>query len=101
VRQAEDRLAAGPRWQDGGLVFASTAETPLDDHDVRPRFRVTTPRLRDQATSDTTGVAHTLASLVSAHGVLIETIALPAGRHQTATTELAYRHQIDPAMPRS
>jgi hypothetical protein len=24
------------------LVFASTAETPLDDHDVRPRFRVTT-----------------------------------------------------------
>jgi integrase len=42
VRQAEDRLVAGPRWQDGGLVFASTVETPLDVHDVRPRFRVTT-----------------------------------------------------------
>jgi hypothetical protein len=59
------------------------------------------PRLRDQAASDTTGVVHTLASLVSAHGVLIETIALLADRYQTATTELAYRHQINPAMPRS
>jgi hypothetical protein len=28
VRQAEDRLAAGPLWQDHGLVFASAAGTP-------------------------------------------------------------------------
>jgi hypothetical protein len=40
-------------------------------------------------------------SLVSAHGVLIEAIALLAGRYQTATTELVYRHQIVPAVPRS
>ena len=33
---------------------------------------------------------------MSAHGVLIEAIALLAGRYQTATTELAYRHQIVP-----
>ena len=30
VRQAEDRLAAGPLWQDHGLVFASTVGTPQD-----------------------------------------------------------------------
>jgi integrase len=42
VRQAEDRLAAGPLWQDRGLVFASTAGTPLDDHNVRRQFRVIT-----------------------------------------------------------
>jgi len=33
--------------------------------------------------------------------VLIEAIALLAGRYQTATTELVYRHQIVPAVPRS
>jgi site-specific recombinase XerC len=42
VRQAEDRLAAGPLWQDHNLVFASTVGTPLDDHNVRRQFRVIT-----------------------------------------------------------
>jgi integrase len=40
VRQAQDRLAAGPLWQDRGLVFASAVGTPLDDHNVRRQFRV-------------------------------------------------------------
>ena len=30
VRQARERLAAGQRWRDHGLVFASQAGTPLD-----------------------------------------------------------------------
>jgi integrase len=42
VRQAEDRLAAGPLLQDHNLVFASTTGTPLDDHNVRRQFRVIT-----------------------------------------------------------
>jgi hypothetical protein len=42
VRQPEDRLAAGPLWQDHNLVFASTVGTPLDDHNVRRQFRVIT-----------------------------------------------------------
>jgi integrase len=39
VRQAEDRLAAGPLWRDHGLVFASAVGTPMDDHNVRRMFR--------------------------------------------------------------
>jgi hypothetical protein len=42
VRQAEDRLAAGPLWQDHGLVFASAVGTPMDDHNVRRMFRAIT-----------------------------------------------------------
>ena len=42
MRQAEDRLAAGPLWQDNNLVFASTVGTALDDHNVRRQFRVIT-----------------------------------------------------------
>ena len=43
---------------------------------------------------------HTFVSLLSAHGVPVEAIALPAGHNQTATTELVYRHQIVPALTR-
>jgi integrase len=42
VRQAGDRLAAGPLWQDHGLVFASAVGTPMDDHNVRRMFRAIT-----------------------------------------------------------
>jgi hypothetical protein len=43
---------------------------------------------------------HTFVSLLSAHGVPVEAIALLAGYQQTATTELVYRHQIVPALTR-
>jgi len=42
VRQAEDRLAAGPLWRDHGLVFASAVGTPMDDNNVRRMFRAIT-----------------------------------------------------------
>ena len=42
VRQAKDRLSAGPFWKDSGLVFASAVGTPQDDHNVRKQFRVIT-----------------------------------------------------------
>ena len=38
--EPQDRLAAGPLWQDHNLVFASTVGTPLDNHNVRREFRV-------------------------------------------------------------
>ena len=100
IRQAADRLAAGRLWQDHNLVFASTIGTPLDDHNVRRQFRKIT---------ETTGLGsiwvprelrHTFVSLLSAHGVPVEAIALLAGHNQTSTTELVYRHQIVPALTR-
>src|SRR5206468_678998 len=38
-KQAEERLVAGSRWRDNGLVFASTIGTPLDRWDVHRRFK--------------------------------------------------------------
>jgi integrase len=99
-RQAKDRLVAGALWKDHQLVFASLVGTPLDDHNVRRQFR---------AITDTAGLGkewvprelrHTFVSLLSAHGVPLEAIALLAGHQQTATTELVYRHQIVPALTR-
>ena len=37
--QAEARLAAGPLWQDTGLVFTTSVGAPLDASHVRRNFR--------------------------------------------------------------
>lgn len=98
TRQAADHLAAGPLLQDNNLAFASIIGTPLDNHNVRRQFR----KITDSAGLGTIWVPrelrHTFVSLLSAHGVPVEAIALLAGHNQTATTELVYRHQIVPAL---
>jgi len=98
VRQAEDRLAAGPLWQDHGLVFASAVGTPMDDHNVRRMFRAITEDAGLGTGWVPREMRHTFVSLLSARGVPVEAIALLAGHNQTATTELVYWHQIVPAL---
>jgi integrase len=98
IRQAADRLAAGQLWQDHNLVFASTLGTPLDDHNVRRQFRKITQSAGLGSTWVPRELRHTFVSLLSAHGVPVEAIALLAGHNQTATTEMVYRHQIVPAL---
>ncbi len=100
VRQAEDRLIAGPLWQDNDLVFASTVGTPMDDHNVRRMFRAITEDAGLGTTWVPRELRHTFVSLLSARGVPVEAIALLAGHKQTSTTELVYRHQIVPALTR-
>jgi integrase len=100
VRQAEDRLAAGPLWQDHNLVFASAVGTPQDDHNVRRQFRKITEAAGLGDSWVPRELRHTFVSLLSAHGVPVEAIALLAGHSQTSTTELVYRHQIVPALTR-
>ena len=100
VRQAQDRLAAGPSWQDHGLVFASAAGTAMDDHNVRPMFRAITEDAGLGTGWVPREMRHTFVSLLSARGVPVEAISLLAGHNQTATTELVYRHQIVPALTR-
>jgi integrase len=98
--QAKDQLRAGELWQDCGLVFCSTIGTPLDDHNVRRQFRKITEAAGLGSTWVPRELRHTFVSLLSAHGVPVEAIALLAGHNQTATTELVYRHQIVPALTR-
>jgi integrase len=100
VRQAEDRLAAGPLWQDNNLVFASAVGTAQDDHNVRRQFRTVTEAAGLGSSWVPRELRHTFVSLLSAHGVPVEAIALLAGHNQTSTTELIYRHQIVPALTR-
>jgi integrase len=100
IRQSADRLAAGQLWQDHNLVFASTVGTPLDDHNIRRQFRKITQAAGLGNTWVPRELRHSFVSVLSAHGVPVEAIALLAGDNQTATTELVYRHQIVPALTR-
>ena len=100
VRQAKDRMSAGPLWQENDLVFASAVGTPQDDHNERRQLRVITETAGLGRTWMPRELRHTFVSLLSANGVPVEAIALLAGHQQTATTELVYRHQIVPALTR-
>jgi integrase len=100
TQQARDRLAAGPLWRDHNLVFASAVGSPLDDHNVRRVFRAITESAGLGTCWVPRELRHTFVSLLSAHGMPAEAIALLAGHNQTSTTELVYRHQILPALTR-
>jgi len=100
VRQAEDRLAAGPLWRDHGLVFASAVGTPMGDHNVRRMFRVIT----EEAGPGTGMGAAGDAAYVRVAGVGSRCSGggdRTAGRAQPDGHDgLVYRHQIVPALTR-
>ncbi len=91
VRQQTERLLAGERWQDTGLVFTTTIGTPLDDRNVRKAFgellgaaELPPMRIHD--------LRHTCASLLLAQGghprVVMETL----GHSQISLTLDTYSH---------
>ena len=72
----------------------------MQRHQATCRDRSPVPSKQRVVGSSPARRAHTFASVLSAHGVPVEAIALLAGHNQTATTELVYRHQIVPALTR-
>jgi integrase len=96
--QAHERLLAGQRWQDGGLVFTTHLGTALDAGNIRKMFKRVcnaagigdgwTPR--ELRTS--------FVSLMSHRGVSIEEIARLVGHDSTRTTEVVYRRELRPVI---
>jgi integrase len=99
-RQAEDKLAAGPLWQEHGLVFASAVGTPLDHHNVLRSFRAICREAGVGETWTPRELRHSFVSIMSAAGTPVEEIARLAGHTTTATTEQVYRREIRPALTR-
>lgn len=101
-QQDQDRTAAGPRWQERGLVFASKVGTPLDPSHVRREFR---RAIRGAAGLDPDEwtpreLRHSFVSLLSDSGVPLEEISRLVDHSSTAVTELVYRKQIRPVLQR-
>lgn len=96
--QREERLLAGERWHETGLVFTTHLGAALDAGNVRKMFRRVcraagigdgwTPR--ELRTS--------FVSLMSHRVVSIEEIARLAGHASTRTTELVHRRELRPVI---
>ncbi len=91
-RQAKERLAAGPLWQDHSSVFASQAGTALDASHVRRSFKAITRKAGLGENWTPRELRHSFVSIMSDNGVSIETIADLVGHASTAVTEEVYRN---------
>jgi integrase len=97
-RQDRDRLIAGDRWQDNGLVFASVIGTPLLAGNVRRAFRTICKRARLQGQWTPRELRTSFVSLLSETGMAIEEISDLVGHSSTVVTETVYRHELRPVI---
>jgi integrase len=100
LRDAQDgeRLAAGDRWQDTGLVFTSHRGAALDAGNVRKMFKRVCAEARAGDSWTPRELRTTFVSLMSHHGVSTEEIARLAGHASTRTTEVVYRRELPPVI---
>ena len=96
--QAEARLAAGPLWQETGLVFTSSLGTSLDASHVRRDFRTLCKNVGIEGVWAPRELRHTFVSVRSESGVAVEEIAYLAGHASSRTTETIYRHELRPVI---
>jgi integrase len=98
-QQAITRAAAGSRWQDNDLVFATRTGTGLSAGNVRREFRrVIVKAGLDGADWTPREMRHSFVSLLSDSGVPIEQISRLVGHAGTTVTEQVYRKQIRPVI---
>jgi integrase len=100
AQQAADRLAAGPSWQETGLVFTTKAGTEMDAANVRRDFRRALGLVPgvDPAEWTPRELRHSFVSVLSDAGVPLEAISQLVGHSGTSVTELVYRHQLRPVI---
>jgi integrase len=102
LRQKEqqniDRRIAGAKWQENGLVFASTVGTPLLAGNVRRAFRGITRRAGLQGQWTPRELRTSFVSLLSETGMAIEEISHLVGHSSTVVTETVYRHELRPVI---
>ncbi len=93
ARQAVERLAAGPAWQDNGLVFASVIGTLLEPRNVNRHFE----RLRDEAGLSWVrlhDLRHACATFLLAQGVEPRTVMEILGHSTIRLTMDSYSHVL-------
>jgi integrase len=96
ARQLAERLAAGPAWQDWGLVFPSTIGTPIEPRNLTRHFKslLQGAGLPDVRFHD---LRHSCASLLVAQGVHPRMIMAYLGHSQIGLTMNTYAHVLPEA----
>lgn len=98
MRQAEDRVNAGPLWQDSDLVFTTSVGTPLESHNLRRDFRRVTKAAGIGERWVPKELRTSFVSMMSHQGVPVEEIARLAGHASSRTTEVIYRRELRPVI---
>lgn len=94
ARQLEQRLAAGPVWEDHGLVFTTGRGHPLDGNNIRTRSfarllaRAGLPSMRFHT------LRHSAATLLMAEGVPVKVASELLGHADISTTLRIYSHVL-------
>jgi integrase len=97
--QADERLAAGTRWINSDLVFASQLGTALDDGSVRNWFKRVTKAAGIGKDWTPRELRTTFVSILSSEGVPIEEIARLVGHSGgSRVTETVYRQELRPVI---
>lgn len=97
--QEADREAAGKKWREHGLVFASRVGTPRNPNNVLRSFRAVLGRTElDPEMWTPREMRHSFVSVLSDSGVPLEDISRLVGHAGTLVTEKVYRHQIRPVL---
>lgn len=99
LRQATERLAAGPRWDDRGHVFASAVGTPLDARNVLRGYH------RDLAAAGLPhyrfhDLRHAFATMLIEDGVDVAVVSKMMGHASAGFTADTYAHWT-PTMSRT
>jgi integrase len=100
AQQAADRLSAGERWRETGLVFTTSVGTKMLAGNVLRDFRRALALVPGLNPSEWTPreLRHSFVSLLSDAGVPLEQISQLVGHSGTTVTELVYRHQLRPVI---
>jgi integrase len=98
LRQLQERLAAGSRWQDRGLVFTSRIGTPCEPRNLFRGFK-TLLREAGLPVIRFHDLRHSAASLLLAQGVPMRAVMELLGHSSISTTADIYSH-VMPAMMR-
>jgi integrase len=98
LAQADERLAAGARWRDTGLVFTTGTGTSLAAGHVRRMFKNVCEVAGIGENWTPRELRHSFVSLMSDRGMATEEIARLVGHRSTRTTETVYRHELRPVI---
>jgi integrase len=99
ARQAEERLVAGPKWQDAGLVFTTPLGRGIEPILLHRAFKAILEKAGLPTTLRLHDLRHSAASLLLAQGVPPRAIMELLGHQSISTTMNLYAH-VMPAMMR-
>jgi integrase len=94
VSQIQERLSAGPRWKENGLVFATTIGTPLEPRSVVVDFKRILAKASLPSVVRFHDLRHSAASLLLAQGVEMRVIMELLGHSTIALTANTYSHVL-------